>query len=171
MSLSLVILFLIPVFLIPAFLLPRNKLSIYTGALIIAVIPVALLNLIEVWMPQIGLEEGIGGFFEVIFSFLIREKDLMTRRELLHIYAWLGYLVMFVIVYLIAYLILKNTYMGTNPSVHKPLRTLFHILLSTVFFVLTYLMMVLFLTEIRQCFGMEDGFLSFIFEAVYPIGA
>ncbi len=171
MSLSIIVLCLIPIFLAPAVFLPRNKLYTYTGSLLIAIVPVLLFNLIEIFIPEIGIEAGIGEFFEWMFSWLVREEDLLTRAEALHIYAWFGYLVIFAFVFLIAQFILRTVYIGTNPSVHKPSRTLFHILISALFFILTYLSVSLFLTEIRMCFGFEDGFLTFVFEAIYPIGA
>ncbi len=171
MTLSLIVVMLIPMFLIPAILLPRNKLHIYTWSLLIASVPVILFFIIENTVPELGLEDGIGEFFEWMFSWLVRDESLLTRAEALHIYAYYGYLIIFVLVYLISYLILKATYIGTNPSVHKASRTIGHILLSTIFFVLTYVLIAMFLIEIRQSFGIEDGFLSWLFEAIYPIGA
>ncbi len=170
MSLSIVLIFLSALFLIPTFFLTRNKLTFFT----FCAFPPALLFIslftLNFFFPSIGIEQSMGKAFLGFFSLFVK-RDTLTMEEQIHVSFYLSLILMYFILYLIGYILLKIFFIGKNPDIHKAYLRSWTILLRVVFFLSSYGILFLTAVEIREILPLADGFLGFLFDFIHPIGA
>ncbi len=170
MSLSIALIFLSSLFLIPTFFLTRNKLTFFT----LCAFPPALfffsLFLLNFFFPSIGIEQGMGKAFLGFFSFFVK-RDTLTMEEQIHISFYLSLLFFYLVLYLIGYILHKIWFIGKNPDIHKAYLRSLTILLRVIFFFSSCGILCLTAIEIREIIPLTDGFLGFLFDFIYPIGA
>lgn len=168
MTTSIFILLLLPLFLIPTILLSKNKVRFYTFCSTIAVLPLLITLLLNVFFKSINICDYIGNTFLGMFSFLVN-RSYLTNSEILHLSYYLTCLFFYGVFYFISFLILKMNYIGVNPNTDNISSKFINVFIRILFFITTYLVLVLFIIEIREIIPFDDGFLSFFFDWIYHI--
>lgn len=163
------LLILIPLFFIPAFVLPKNKIKFYSTCFSIAGISLILFFLLS-FLFGWDMENRIGSVFLGWLPSLFERSDL-NEEEIKHLYFCFFCLAMFFVIYLIPYILFKIFFIGKNPDINKPSRKMESIIDIVFFLISTYGMLFLFLVEIREIIPLREGFLSFLFDWIYHIGA
>jgi hypothetical protein len=170
MSLSLLLVLLIPFFLIPSLFLPRNKLIIYTLSSGIPAIFFIVLFFFDTFYSSYSISNAVGEAFMGMFSFFT-DRETLSLAQKTHITYNLTCLFFYMILYLVSYFSSKFWFIGSNPNIHKAYTLLEKFILSALFFVFTYGVLFLFIVEIREIIPLSDGFLSFLFNIIYKVGA
>lgn len=163
------LLILIPLFFIPAFVLPKNKIKFYSICFSIAGCSLFFFLLLS-FLFRWDMENRIGSFLIGWLPFLFERSDLKDA-EIIHLYFCFFCLAMFFVIYLIPYILFKIFFIGKNPDINKPSRKLESIIEIIFFLFSTYGLLFLFLVEIREIIPLREGFLTFLFDWIYHIGA
>ena len=169
MSLSILLLILIPVFLIPAGLLSKNRLQFYLLCAFPSAILILLLFFIDLSLPFLSLNEKIGEAFLPMWHWLYEGHSELNNKEIIHLSCSFTYLFFYFICYILFYIPLKFVFIGSNPNIHKPIKTVTRIIYIIFFMLSTYGVAFVFLAQIRQILPFPDGFLSFFFNLLYQI--
>ena len=169
MSLSILLLILIPVFLIPAVLLSKNRLQFYLLCAFPSAILILLLFFIDLSLPFLSLNEKIGEAFLPMWHWLYEGYSELNNKEIIHLSCSFTYLFFYLICYILFYIPLKFVFIGSNPNIHKPIKTVTRIIYIIFFMLSTYGVAFVFLAQIRQILPFPDGFLSFFFNLLYQI--
>ncbi len=169
MSLSAAILALFPIFLIPAIFLPSNRMKVFFFASLSAAIPVAVFILVCMFLPDKQLLLSFGNVFVSSFSAFYVEG--MTFLEKAQVALLLFSLMVYFVIYLVAYVLQKVFVLGSNVTIRIGPNPMGHFLYSFFFILFTYVFLVVFLAGIRQILPFPDGFLSPLFQWLFPLGA
>lgn len=170
MTLTGVLAFLIPLFILPGILLPLNRLRVFSIGTVSAFIPVSFIYLLNHWMGQNFIEQGIGNAFYPVFRFLFQNPEI-SSAEKSHLSFTFFLLFLYLFLYLILLIFTKHYYVGSNPSFHKNLGKIYKIPLSIVFFLTSYTIVFLFLINIRLILPIQDGLFQDFFSWIYPLEA
>lgn len=170
MSLSLILILLLPLFVIPAFFLPQNRLRFYTICSLIATGIVVTINLLNLFLSSLNIEGNMGKFFYPMFSFLLN-RNTLANASIYHLSFWLTNLLIYFLSYLLTYLIIKFHFIGKNPDIHKVVTKFTKAINILLFLVSTYVVLGVFLIEIREILPVQEGNLSWLFALIYPLEA
>ncbi len=169
MTLSILLLLVIPLFLIPALFLSKNRLELYLFCAFPAIVLVLLLSLIDISFPKYEINEKIGTAFLPMWRWIFDGFKELNESERVHLSVSFTYLFFYFVCYFLFYIPMKFFYIGSNPNIHKPIKTVTRIFSVLLFFLSTYGMAFAFLASIRQILPFPDGFLSFLFNLIYRI--
>lgn len=169
MTLSILILLIFPLFLIPSLFLSKNRLDLYLFCAFPSLVLILLLSLIDISFPTYEINEKIGRAFLPMWSWIFKGYRELNQSEFVHLSVSFTYLFFYFICYFLFYFPLKFIFIGSNPNIHKPIKTITRILSIILFLFSTYGMAFVFLASIRQILPFPDGFLSFLFNLVYRI--
>ena len=168
MTLSLVLVLLLPVCLIPAVLLPDHRLRMFLYGLIGPAVLYLVFAGILFYYPGIASKVGLAiPFYRGLLS---AHPELTSFEEGELSYALFSFLLTLVLAALLT-LLLSLRYIGKNPDIHKPTRTVFHVLRSLFFFAITYGILFHFFACVRYLLPVPEGFLSPLFQKILPLGA
>lgn len=171
MTLSLALLLASSVFILPAVFLSLNRLRFYLYCAMSAFFVVFVFLFFDFYFPSLQVEETIGRTFSFLSSFILNTHIELSIAERYHISFYFFLLVLYFLVYLITYIILKVFYIGANPSVHKNIKQFRHLFDGILFLIFTYGMLALFFIEIRQISPFKDGLFAFFFNWIHPLEA
>lgn len=171
MTLSVLLLVLLLLFLIPCFLLSKNRLQFYLLCTLPAFLVPLLLFLLDLSFPSYEISERIGEAFLGMWHWLFKGYRELNHREVLHLSASFTYLFLYFVSLLICYLPSRILYIGSNPDIHRPIKTITTIITIIFFLVTTYGIAAIFLINIREILPFRDGSLSFFFDWIYHIEA
>lgn len=169
MTLSIVLLIILPLFLIPSILLSLNRLRSLLFSLLPGTALLFLIILFDAMIPSLMLNERIGGFFSNVFLFIFKGYNELDSKEIIHLSATFGYFLIYLICFAICVIPVKIFYVGINPSIHKRIRLVQRLFDIILFLATTYGVLAIFLIEIREIIPLQDGFLSFLFNAIYRL--
>lgn len=170
MSITLLLFLFLLLFRIPSYLLPRNRLRIFLYSAAFSCLVIGLIGLID----RIGgrfLEERRGLFFSPLFSFLLKNAEGLTVKEIHHAYCYLANSLVYRLSFLISLPLFSLFITGENPSIYHPVRWLSRFFLSFFFVRLTYGVFFACIVNLRRVIPLPDGFLGPVFNRFYPIGA
>ena len=170
MTLTLALLVLLGLFLLSAILLPLNRVRVFSISSFSAFVPVGFIYLLNGWMEKNFIEQEIGKVFFPVFSFLF-PTDELTLVEKRHLSFSFFLLFLYLILYIIVLLFTKRYYVGNNPSFHKRRNLLTKFLVSSVYFWSAFIVVFLFLVNIREILPFPDGWFQDFFSVIYPIEA
>lgn len=170
MSLSILLIVLFIIFLIPALFLPQNRIRFYLIASLGSSAFLLALFLLSLAFSTEEFEKGLGGTFSFLFPFLSGNPEL-TSMEVHHLSSWFMFLSFYLLFYLILFLSAKFNYVGSNPSIRKPTKSIYRILEALVFLASAFFPLALFFVNIRGILPLQDGFLSPLFDVFYHLGA
>lgn len=171
MNLTFLLLLFAPLLLIPSFLLPSNKVRMYLIPSFTAFFFVVVTLLTNTIFPELYLEEKIGSFFLPMSHFLYRGYIELSQSEIYHLSFSFFLLLLFAVVFLVIYLPVRFFFIGTNPSIRKPMRYITKVFLALSLFFTLYFMACCFFINIRLILPFPDGFLEPLFSIIYPIEA
>ena len=165
MSLSIVTFLLLPLFLIPAAIVPSNRMKVYFVSSLLSALPAGILLAICLLLPDSGLVQTLSSLMEPSLSFLLLPGMSLAERQRICILFFL--LSLYFLVYAVSYILQKIFFLGSNVTIQsRPTKVIRH-----VFFLCTYLFLVVFLAGIRQLLPLPDGFLSPLFDFLFPLEA
>lgn len=171
MTISFLILIFTPIFLLPAFLLSHNRLRTYLFSIISATTVLIFIFLLDTFIPKIDLNYNIGKTFYPLWKFLLANNKELTDLERYHVSTSFTYLLIYFLTYILTFIPIKLIFIGTNPNIHKPIKTIQRISDIVLFIIGTYFVFALFIVEIRIILPFNDGFLSSIFSLIYKVEA
>ncbi|MCH3966862.1 MAG: hypothetical protein LKE52_04525 [Bacilli bacterium] len=169
MTLSWMLLLIAPLLLLPAILLPENRIRTFLFSLIVPFLVALSFALVGRFYPP--FVETLGSFAKPLSQWALRGHPELSSYELDFLSYTLFSALITIVLFFLFLLPAAFFFVGKNPEIHKPTRTIRHILKSILFFVLTYGLVSYFLIAIRLILPIPDGFLSFLFEWIHPIGA
>ena len=120
-------------------------------------------------IDNLSLNEKIGEAFLPMWHWLYEGHSELNNKEIIHLSCSFTYLFFYFICYILFYIPLKFVFIGSNPNIHKPIKTVTRIIYIIFFMLSTYGVAFVFLAQIRQILPFPDGFLSFFFNLLYQI--
>ena len=170
MSLSIETYLLLPHFLIPAAIVPSNRMKVYFVSSLLSALPAGILLAICLLLPDSGLVQTLSSLMEPSLSFLLLPGMSLAERQRICILFFL--LSLYFLVYAVSYILQKIFFLGSNVTIQsRPTKVIRHVVFATFFFLCTYLFLVVFLAGIRQLLPLPDGFLSPLFDFLFPLEA
>ena len=171
MSLTLALIILASVFIVPAVFLSFNRLRMYLTCSTAAFFVIASIVFANRIFPSLGLEAFLGRTFYFFSEFLITPFEEFSMTERYHLSFQFFLLLLYFVIYLLAYIPMKIFFIGQNPSVHRQRRRLYQIFAGILFIITTYGALSFFIINIRGMLPLRDGFLGWLFTAIYPLEA
>ncbi len=169
MTLSALLSVLLALFLIPCFLLPKNRLQFYLLCSLPAFLVPLLLFFLDLSFPSYLINERIGEAFLGMWHWLYRGYEELNTKEVIHLSTSFTYLFFYFVSFLLCYIPARFLYIGSNPDIHRPIKTITRIITIVFFLITTYGFLAVFLINIREILPFQDGSLSFFFDWFYQI--
>lgn len=156
-------------FLVPAFVLPHNQLRAIICSFIPGFLLLSILHFCDLFITTINLNESMGKFFSPMWKPLFEGFEELSLAEEIHISTSFSYLFIYIVCFIICYSIISYFFIGSNPSVRRPIKTIHRAFDILFLFGFTYAVWFFFLAEIRLIIPFPDGFLWPLYQWIYPI--
>lgn len=171
MSTSLILTLLFVLFVATAIIMPYNRMLMIFKATIVPSLLYIVLFLVDKIFTDAHLYYQIGLMFDPVWEWLLTGFSEISTADYYNLSAILTLTIFYFILFAISFIIVVNTFLGSNPSLSKRKTLIKKIFLAIGFIGFDFAAMMIFISESRELFPIADGYLKPILNLIYNYGA